>query len=330
MNARRNTLAAIALAMPLLWLGVAQAQYTPAGQSSTTQQNRATRHHANQNGKGHYAQVNGMKIFYRVAGQGEPLLLIHGYPLNDNLFKHQRQHLASHFKVITPDLPGFGKSQAKNSKASLAMYAKTMFGLMDKMHIKKACIGGHSMGGMTVVEMYKMHPNRFKCMILFDTAAMAAPLPRKGEWNGFAKLAKKKSNYKKKMKMLIPPDMLSYQDRMHHKQYVHTAKHMIGAASKNGVIGGGHALANRPNNKSVLKKVDVPTLIVVGAQDPVTPVEIAKKMHKAIHGSKLDVVKHASHLAVLEKSSQVDHAITQLMGKVSHHNGNRHSGASGR
>jgi pimeloyl-ACP methyl ester carboxylesterase len=331
-TSRTTILSAIALIAPLAWAGLAQAQYAPAQRTAPMQNQQMRQSNARAgmhgNGQGQHATVNGMKIFYRVSGQGEPLLLIHGYPLNDNLFKHQRQKLSDHFKVIMPDLPGFGQSKAKNSKASLKMYAKTMFGLMDKLNIKKAIIGGHSMGGMTVIEMYKMHPDRFKGMILFDTAAMAAPLPRKGEWNGFAKLAQQKSDYNKKMAMLIPPDMLSYQDRMHHKQYVHQAKSMIKAASKNGVIGGGHALANRPNNKAVLKKVDVPTLIVVGAQDPITPVEIAKKMHKEIDGSKLDIVKHASHLALFEKSEKVDHAIEHWASKHSlQGNGHRQHGS---
>ena len=100
-------------------------------------------------GDGQYAEVNGARIYYQVAGSGEPMMLIHGYPLNSNLFRDQRDELSKRYKVITPDLRGFGKSVAPDDDASLEVYAKDMIGLMDKLGIQKAIIGGHSMGGMT-------------------------------------------------------------------------------------------------------------------------------------------------------------------------------------
>jgi pimeloyl-ACP methyl ester carboxylesterase len=317
--------AATALVVPLAWFGCALAQSAPARQTSPSAQpanrNPAMQTRASQtrmgaaikqNGQAIYATVNGMRLFYRVSGHGEPLLLIHGYPLNDKLFMRVRPMLAKHYKVITPDLPGFGRSQAKSNNASLQMYAKAMFGLMDKLHIKKAVIGGHSMGGMTVVEMYKMHPNRFDGMILIDTAAIAAPQPRKMLWKGYAKLGHMSSSKRDKIAtMLLPGEMLSGQTRMHNKQVVSEAKKMIDAASSKGFIGGGNALANRPNNHGVLKKAHVPTLILVGEQDPITPIAIAMKMHKAIKGSKMDVVKGGSHLEILEKPKEAGHDIMQ-------------------
>jgi pimeloyl-ACP methyl ester carboxylesterase len=269
----------------------------------------------NQGAQSRYVTVDGMRIFCRMKGSGQPIILIHGYPLNDNLFQHQRQKLGRHYKVITPDLPGFGKSEAKSDDASIKMYAKTMFDLMDKLNIHKAVIGGHSMGGMTVIEMYKMHPDRFNGMILIDTAAIAAPLPRKMLWQGYSKLGEQ-SDRNKVMTMLLPGEMLSSRTRMHDKQTVQQAKQMIKAASEKGVVGGGKALANRPDNSKVLKNVHVPTLIIVGSDDPITPFEIAKEMRKAISGSKLAIIKGASHLAVLEKPRKVNRRIRRFMRQV--------------
>lgn len=273
--------------------------------------------------QGPYATVDGMKIFYRMEGQGQPIILIHGYPLNDNLFKNQLRKLSQHYKVITPDLPGFGHSEANGDDATLQMYAKAMFGLMDKLGIQKAVIGGHSMGGMTAIEMYKMHPERFDGLILIDTAAIAAPLPRKMLWKGYAQLGQQ-SDHDKVMTMLLPGEMLSDHTRMHKKQIVREAKQMIREASENGIVGGGKALANRPDNSDVLSDVDVPTLIIVGSEDPITPIAIAKKMHNAIDDSQLAIIKGGSHLAVLEKPQQANRRIMRWM-RQSQLNGNQSS-----
>lgn len=298
----------IALAITMILGGTAYAapqmrQSTPSNQSAAMQQESAN---------GHFVDVNGAKIYYQESGKGQPLLLIHGYPLNGDLFMKQRQSLSQHYQVITPDLRGFGRSVAPSSDASLSTYAHDMFALMDKLGIKKAVIGGHSMGGMTTLEMYKEHPERFSGMILIDTAAVKAPLPSKDMWQGFAQLGKQ-SDRDKVMDQLLIPNMLSDHTRMDDKQLVSQVKGMINAASVNGIEGGGHALADRQDNTSVLAGIKVPTLIIVGSQDTITPIPIAEKMHAAIPGSRLAVIEGGSHAAILESAPKADQAIMQWM-----------------
>lgn len=302
---KRIILLAFALLMPAFALAA-----QPAPQAQEASSSGAMQQAGSAAANGQYADIDGVRIHYTVSGSGMPLLLIHGYPLNGNLFVHQREALSREFKVITPDLPGFGKSQASSANASLATYAKAMFGLMDKLDIKKAIIGGHSMGGMTTIEMYKEQPDRFAGMILIDTAAMAAPLPLKNEWMGYAELGKQ-PDHKMKMNQLLVPAMLSFDARTHDKQLVSYVKDMVNAASVEGIEGGGRALADRPDNSAVLKNVKVPALILVGSADPVTPAEVSQKMHAAIPGSTLDIVMGGSHAEILEKYQKADQDILQ-------------------
>jgi hypothetical protein len=75
---------------------------------------------------GNYVDVNDARIFYQIAGQGTPLLLIHGFPLSGQLYQYQVAELGKQFQVITPDLRGFGKSQTPDGNATITTYAKDM------------------------------------------------------------------------------------------------------------------------------------------------------------------------------------------------------------
>lgn len=123
------------------------------------------------------AEINGATIHYTVSGQGSPILLIHGYPLSGELFSRNRVALSGSHQVITMDLRGFGQSSAPVSDpGSLQSYARDALGLLDTLNIQKAVIGGMSMGGPVVFEMYRAAPERFSGMILIDTVANPASL----------------------------------------------------------------------------------------------------------------------------------------------------------
>ncbi len=284
------TMAALVLAAA----GPAQAQSDKSGTS----------------GEGQTVQVDGTEIFYQTSGEGQPLLLIHGYPLNGDLFAEQRSSLSSQFKVVTPDLPGYGRSGALQEDGSIEAYADAMLGFMDELGIDKAVIGGHSMGGMTALQMYKQAPERFSGLMLIDTAAIAAPIPLANLWMGFAEAAEQKGDKAMIAKLLVP-NMLSGDTRRNDEQLVKTMKDLIDAASTQGLIAGGHALAQRSSYVAVLSTIDVPTLIIVGAEDTVTPMALAKSMHKKISGSKLEIISGASHAAIIEAPMEANSAISE-------------------
>ncbi len=99
------------------------------------------------------------------------MVLIHGYPLNGDLFERQRRILGLGFRVITIDLRGFGRSIAPDDEASIDLYADDVLALLDLLNIQQAIIGGHSMGGAITLRMYQRAPDRFRGMILNDAAA---------------------------------------------------------------------------------------------------------------------------------------------------------------
>lgn len=257
--------------------------------------------------QGEFADVNGARIFYQVAGEGRPLLLIHGYPLNAELFAKQREELAREFKVITLDLRGFGKSTAPDSDVSISAYAKDVVGLLDHLKIEKAIIGGHSMGGMTALELYELAPDRVAGLILIDTTAKPAPIVGEHLWRGFAAQAQEKGV--ESITSALVAEMLTGESRRSDQELVGTLEAMVKAASVNGAVGGGEALAKRPDNTELLSEIEVPVLILVGIEDTVTPVALSEEMKEAIPNATLKIIDGASHASIIEKPREANRAI---------------------
>lgn len=105
------------------------------------------------------AEINGAQIHYQISGEGQPLVLIHGYPLSGRIFKEQVAGLSDRFQVVTLDLRDFGASTALNDNGSIRLYARDVLALLDQLGIGQAIIGGHSMGASSPWRYIAARPN---------------------------------------------------------------------------------------------------------------------------------------------------------------------------
>jgi len=257
--------------------------------------------------QGAYVDVNGARIFYQVAGHGTLLLLIHGFPLSGQLYQSQLAGLSNRFQVITPDLRGFGKSQAPDANASIEIYAKDMLALLDRLGIQTAIIGGHSMGGQITLEMYRERPDRFAGMLLIDTNPMAASFVEKGEWQGY-----RQQGANAGVPSIVPivePQLLTGVTRALDSAKSTTMMNILAEASVNGVLGGGQALATRADYTNLLSSIRVPTLVLVGLEDPVYAFPISQMTKAAIPNAQLAVILGASHASIFERPNLANDAI---------------------
>ncbi len=252
-------------------------------------------------------QVGSATIAYRVQGHGPAMMLVHGFPLSGELFAKNRAVLARRYTVVTPDLRGFGSSTTPDTKGGVELYAKDMLAVMDHLHVKKAIIGGMSMGGPVVLEMYREAPQRFRGMILIDSTSSPANDVEKAQWPGFGQQARDKG-----VASMIPvlmPQMLTTATRMGDPALVKYIGGIVKKGSVDAAVGGGETLATRPDSRPTLAHVKVPVLFVVGADDPIYPVEMNQKMHQDTPGSRLVVVPGAAHAAIIEKPEACNRAI---------------------
>jgi pimeloyl-ACP methyl ester carboxylesterase len=249
--------------------------------------------------QGDYAEVNGARIFYQMSGQGQPMFLIHGYPLSGALFSRVRDALAAQYQVITIDQRGYGMSESPDVPDNIAIYAKDALAVMDQLNLDKAIIGGHSMGGPVTLEMYKTAPDRFAGMILIDTIAAPATAIEAGLWNGFATYAEQNGIDMMYVNALMK-NMLTGKTRVNDPAQVNYLTAVIKQASKNGAIGGAKALATRPDYTQTLSQIQVPTLVFVGVDDQIYPVMISQMMQQAIPGAQLLTIPGTAHAAIFE------------------------------
>ena len=262
--------------------------------------------------QGAYADINGARIFYQVAGQGTPLLLIHGFPLSGQLYQGQLAGLSKYFTVITPDLRGFGKSLAPDENGSIQTYAQDMLALLDHLGVQSAIVGGHSMGGQITLEMYKQQPARFAGMLLIDTDPMAASFVEQGQWQGYREQGANAGV--PSIVPIIEPQLLTGLTRALDSAKSITMANILAEASVNGVLGGGEALATRPDYTGLLGSIAVPTLVVVGLEDPVYAFPISQMTKAAIPNAQLAILLGASHASIFERPGLANQAILDWAG----------------
>lgn len=247
-------------------------------------------------------------ISYSDVGQGEPLVLIHAFPLDKRLWKPQQDSLASHFRIITLDLWGFGQSDAAQSKiASMDDYADEVRQLLDKLHIKKAIIGGESMGGYVSLAFLKHYPERVSGLVLSDTNSISLTQQQKETYYKTADDIQ--TNGSNNFIQGFLPKAVSKDASQEIRTYLLTIMSEQTPAAMAAAFRG---IADRSNTSSVLSDTKIPILIITGEDDQVLPPQQSYDMHELAKDSRLIVIKGAGHLSNIEKPEQWNQAVIDM------------------
>ena len=254
--------------------------------------------------------INNLNIAYTDAGIGRPIVLIHGYPFNRSLWNEQVEALSSTCRVIAPDLRGFGESDAA-ATATMNEMAHDVAQLMDHLEITQAAIGGLSMGGYVALAFYKQFPSRVRALVLADTRAQADNEEAKQNREQQARKALDEGMAGIADSML--PKLLTPETVSKHPEIVKRVRDMMLKTKPEGAAAALRGMAERDDQTDLLSKIAVPSLILVGAEDAITPVADSEKMHQAIAGSRLVVIENAGHVSNLERTAQFNEALLGFM-----------------
>lgn len=233
----------------------------------------------------------------RETGSGEPLVLLHAFPLHAGLFDAVRGRLAG-WQVITPDLRGFGGSLPGDDPPALAAMADDVAAMLDRRGMPAAIIGGVSMGGYVVMEMLRRHPSRVRAALLVDTKADAdTPEARQ------ARLTAADTVLRDGAGALAPmvDVLLGATTRRERPDVVATVQSWLGVAQPPAVAWAQRAMAARPDSFATLQTASVPVAVVVGEEDTLSPPSAAEAMAAVRPGTPVHVVPRCGHLAVLEQ-----------------------------
>lgn len=235
------------------------------------------------------------------------LVLIHAFPLNRHMWKYQLTGLQDSVHVIAPDLPGFGESKRLQESPSINAYGKALFELLDSMGIEKAIFGGCSLGGYILFELWRMAPQRVSGLILCDTRAEAdTPEVRKNREKSIEEVLTKGTS---PLAEAMPLKLLSPTTYQNHNHVVSEVTNAILGNARIGIADAQLALASRLDSTETLATISVPTLIIVGEDDLLTPPNLARSMQGQIPHSHINIIPSAGHLSPLEQPERVNSAI---------------------
>ncbi len=255
--------------------------------------------------------LNGYHMQYEERGMGDPLLLIHGFPLNRAMWQPQLDDLATYGRVLTPDLRGFGLSDPVQGIYSMDLLAQDCLELLDRLGIwEPVVVGGLSMGGYVTFAFYRQFPERVKGLILAATRPGVDTPEGKANRERQANLAREQGVPAVVAALL--PRMLSPKTLANRPDLVAAVRDLMESSSVEGVIGAQLGMKDRPDSTPLLARIDKPTLILHGADDQIVPVQEAEAMHTAIRDSALKVLPDAGHLLNLEQPQLFNAAVREF------------------
>ena len=263
------------------------------------------------------AQLSGARIAYDDVGSGSPIVFIHGFPHDRTLWSRQIDALSLQVRCVAPDLRGFGES-SEQGPFSIDLYADDIAELMTYLGIERATICGLSMGGYVAMSMWRRHPHRVSALALCDTKGGADNEEGRKKRNDLIALAEREGSVAVAANQIA--GMLGKTTREKRPEVVETIKAMMERASVAGIVGAVASMRDRPDSRTTLATVTVPTLVVVGDEDVLTPMSEAQAIVAALSPTaqaRLEVIEGSGHATCVERPAAVTHVLADFLTALS-------------
>ena len=258
------------------------------------------------------ARVRGIEMAYDdTGGTGTALVLLHGFPFDRSMWRGQAAALGGEFRVVAPDLRGLGETPLGGDGVSIEGMAEDVAALLDELNLGRVRIGGLSMGGYVAFEFFRKFPERVRALVLADTRPQADTEEGRRAREENARRALKEGMEPIVETML--PKLVSRGTREGGGEALERVRAMMLGTSPEGAAAALRAMASRRDQTELLSSIKVPTLIIVGAEDSVTPPADAGAMRAEIEGSRLFVVEGAGHLSNVERPSDFNRALVEFL-----------------
>jgi len=257
--------------------------------------------------------VGDTEIAFDDVGSGLPVVFLHAFPLNRTMWEPQIGALVAECRCIAIDFRGFGASKLC-PPFTVDRYSDDVAAVLDSLQIERAVVVGLSMGGYVAFAMWRRHRARIRALVLCDTRASAdneetaerrRALIDTARTQGATAVANAQiSGLMGKSSRDKRPDIY---DAMHR---------MMAQTPVEGIVGGLYALLGRPDSTPTLETIDVPTLVVVGDEDVITPPKEARRLAEGIAGSRLEVLHGAGHLSNVERPAAFNTVVSEFLGTL--------------
>ncbi|HEX5446477.1 MAG TPA: alpha/beta fold hydrolase [Pirellulales bacterium] len=248
-------------------------------------------------------------------GQGTPVLFVHGFPLNHTMWNAQLPVFAERRRVIAPDLRGFGSSVDTEGTVSMEDFADDLSAILDDLQVSEPIVYcGLSMGGYIGWQFVRKYRQRLRGLVLCDTRA-AADTPEAA--TGRRKMAEQViADGTQPVADGMLSKALSPRTMTERPEVVAAVRGMILSSDPTGVAAAQRGMAARPDVSGQLGQIDLPTLVIVGADDALSPADEMRGIAEAIPHARFVVIPEAGHLTPLENPSAFNAALAEFLDQL--------------
>jgi len=257
--------------------------------------------------------IRGIRLHYDDQGSGQPIVFVHGHPFNHTMWQYQTSHFSKEYRLIMPDLRGYGQTEVTPGRVMLDEMALDIVHLLGSLQIEQAIFCGLSMGGQILLDFYRLFPHKVKALIIASSDA-------RGETP---------ESYRQRLQKaatILEVGMKQHTDDTIH-QYIAPASmknapvythlyEMMTTTTAEGATAAHKGRGERRDHLPILPHIHVPTLIVVGEEDFFTPEPIARLMSDTIPGAQLAVIAGAGHLPNMEKPEEFNAVVYSFLKKL--------------
>lgn len=236
--------------------------------------------------------------YFRERGSGAPVVLLHGFPFTNQIWDSFAQKLAEDFRVITPDLPGFGKSPLPVAPLTIDLVAEILISWLREQKISNAVVIGHSLGGYVTLAIAKKSPTLLSAIGLFHSTAFADSQEKKESRNKVIEFIDKHGVEKFTSNFIGP----LFADQQH--PAIKTIQSIAVQASEHAVKSYTLAMRDRSDLTSVLKDFNKPILFIAGEKDGGIPIDAVKKQAQLSPFAEVHLLPQVAHMGMVESETQ--------------------------
>jgi len=251
---------------------------------------------------------------YTVEGAGEPLMLVHGFCGEGSVWDELKKYFPKNFKLIIPDLPGYGNSEIQNSTSeiiSIEFYAEYLNAVVETEKIERFTLVGHSMGGYAALAFAEMFPKKLKKICLFHS-------------HPYEDAPEKKESRRKSIQFIEKYGTKLFTDELYntlfahafyesHPEVVKSIKEKATHYPPETLIGSTHAMINRRDRSAVMKNISVPVLLIIGRQDKAIDYDKSLAMCSLAPVTEVHILQQAGHMGMLEAPEQTAQIISKFV-----------------
>lgn len=251
-------------------------------------------------------------MHFESVGDGPAILLLHAFPFDGRMWSEQVRDLAPAYRVLVPDMPGFGVSPRPDGNPSLDDWAKIILARCKRDGVEKAVVAGCSMGGYLAFAMNRLSPGFAAAFALIDTRASADSQDvRRNRYEMVERARHEGTDFLQQSNLPVSPFTLS-----NRPEVVARLRAMMADATPVGVMAAQRAMASRKDSRAQLSAMKVPVTVVYGIDDPVIPRAEVESMTAAIPGASYVPLDQAGHLPPIESPAEVTKALSDLAARA--------------